>query len=167
MALLVAVGVSEDGFREVLSVEVAPGEQADGYRSFLKGLLERGLRGVRLVISDDHEAIKQAVQVELPQAAWQRYVVHFERNVLSNVPQAESKAVADDMKVIFQAARRETAEQLAATFSERHRVAYPKAVAVLARGLSGALTYTAFTSSHQMYTRATIGLERLFGEMKR
>lgn len=69
VALLVTVGVSEEGLREVLAVEVAPGERADGYRAFLKGLIERGLRGVRLVISDDHEAIREAVRIELPQAA--------------------------------------------------------------------------------------------------
>ena len=166
VALLVAVGVSEEGYREVLAVEVAPSERADGYRSFLQGLIERGLRGVRLVTSDDHEVIKQAVEVELPQAAWQRCVVHFERNILAHVPQADSKAVAADLKVIFQAARRETAETLAAAFAERYAQTYPKAVAVLKRGLQEALIYTAFPSSHQKYLRTTNGLERLFREVK-
>jgi transposase-like protein len=143
VALLVAIGVCEEGYREVLSVEIAPGERTDGYRSVLKGLLERGLRGVRLVTSDDHGAIKKAVEVELPQAAWQRCVVHFERNILAHVPQTEMKAVASDLKVIFQAARRETAESLASSFSARYGALYPKAVAVLASGLAEALTYTA------------------------
>lgn len=150
-----------------MAVEVAPGERTEGYRNFLKGLIERGLRGVRLVTSDDHEAIKEAVKVELPQAAWQRCVVHFERNILAHVPQTEMPAVASDLKVIFQAARRETAEQLAASFAERYREVYPKAVAVLSRGLPEALTYTAFPSSHHKYIRTTNGLERLFREVKR
>ena len=110
-ALLVAVGVSGEGYREVLSVEVAPGERTEGSRGLLKSLIERGLRGVRLVISDDDDSVKQVVQVELPQAAWQRSVVHFERNVLAHVPQSEMKAVASDLKVIFQVVRRETVEQ--------------------------------------------------------
>lgn len=167
VALLVAVGVSEEGYREVLSVEGAPGERTEGYRSLLKSLIERGLRGVRLVTSDDHDSIKQAVKIELPQAAWQRCVVHFERNVLTHVPQAAMKAVASDLKVIFQAARCETAEQLAVSFSERYQQAYPKAVSVLSRGLDEALTYTAFPSSHHKYIRTTNGLERLFREVKR
>jgi putative transposase len=167
VALLVAVGVAEDGFREVLAVEAAPGERHEAWRGLLQGLIERGLRGVHLVTSDDHESIKTAVQVELPQAAWQRCVVHFERNVLAQVPQAESKAVASDLKVIFQAARRETAEQLAAAFKARYRERYPKAVAVLERGLADALVYTAFPSSHHKYLRTTNGLERLFREVKR
>lgn len=167
VALLVAVGVSDDGYREVLAVEAAPGERTDGYRAFLQGLVERGLRGVRLVTSDDHEAIKTAVQVELPSAAWQRCVVHFERNILASVPQSEARAVAADLKVVFQAARRETAEKLAASFSERYAKSHPKAVSVLARGLAEALTYTAFPSGHHKYIRTTNGLERLFREVKR
>ena len=104
MALLVALGVSDSGYREVLAVESAGGEKTASYRNLLKGLLERGLSGVRLVISDDHEAIKQAVQVELPSAAWQRCVVHFERNILAHVPSADVAAVAGDLKLIFSGA---------------------------------------------------------------
>jgi transposase-like protein len=167
VALLVAVGVNDVGHREVLAVEAAAGERSETWRGLLKGLVGRGLRGVRLVVSDDHDAIKEAVKVELPGAAWQRCVVHFERNVLAHVPQAAAKAVAADLKVVFQAARRETAEALAASFAERYGAAYPKAVAVLERGLDEALTYTAFPSSHHRLIRTTNGLERVFAEVKR
>lgn len=167
MALLVAIGVADDGYREVLAVEAAPGERKAAWRELIKGLLDRGLRGVRLVISDDHESIKQAVKVELPGAQWQRCVVHFERNVLAHVPQTETKEVAGDLKTIFHASRRETAEALASSFFARYEQEHPKAVAVLQRGLSEALTYTAFPSSHHKYIRTTNGLERLFKEVKR
>jgi transposase-like protein len=167
VALLVAVGVKDEGFREVLAVEAATGERSETWRGLLQGLVERGLRGVRLVISDDHDAIKAAVKVELPGAAWQRCVVHFERNILAHIPQTEAKAVAADLKVIFQAARRETAETLAASFAERYGASYPKAVASLERGLDEALTYTAFPSSHHRLIRTTNGLERVFREVKR
>lgn len=168
VALLVAVGVSDEGYREVLAVEAAPGERGETWRGLLQGLVERGLTDVRLVVSDGHEAIQQAVDVELPGAAWQRCVVHFERNVLAHVPQIESRAVAADLKVVFQASRRETAEALAAGFAERYGTTYPKAVAVLSQGLASALTYyTAFPSSHHRLIRTTNGLERVFGEVKR
>jgi putative transposase len=85
LALLVAVGVNEEGYREVLVVEPAGGERKEAWRNLLKGLVERGLRGVRLVISDDHPSIRQAVMAELPGASWQRCVVHFMRNVLYEV----------------------------------------------------------------------------------
>ena len=125
VALLVAVGVTDEGFREVLAVEAAVGERTETWRGLLQGLNERGLRGVRLVISDDHDSIKSAVKVELPGAAWQRCVVHLQRNVLAHVPQTEAKAIAADLKVVFQAGRRETAETLAAAFSERYATLYP------------------------------------------
>jgi transposase-like protein len=84
------------------------------------------------------------VAVELPQARWQRCVVHFKRNVLAKVPQKETKGVAADLKAVFQAARRETAEGLAQGFTDRYRALYPKAVQCLEAGLADALTYTEF-----------------------
>lgn len=167
VALLVAVGVTDEGFREVLAVEAAVGERTETWRGLLQGLVERGLRGTRLVISDDHESIKSAVKVELPGAAWQRCVVHLQRNVLAHVPQAEAATVAADLKVVFQAGRRETAEGLAAAFSERYGTPYPKAVASLTRGLDEALTYSVFPSSHHRLIRTTNGVERVFLEVRR
>lgn len=119
------------------------------------------------MISDDADVIKTAVSIELPQAKWQRCVVHFERNVLAKVPQKEIRAVAADLKVIFHAARRETAEGLAQGFADRYRDRYPKAVRCLEAGLDDALAYTEFPSSHHRYIRPTNGLERLFREVKR
>ena len=107
MALLVCVGVDEEGFREVLAVEVAGSEKGAAYASMLRGLVDRGLSGVRLVVSDDHEGIKAAVAGELPGAGWQRCVVHFERNVLSHVPASEMSEVADDLKAVFKVRTRE------------------------------------------------------------
>ena len=160
----VAVGVNDQGFREVLAALGPPpasarrrtaGCFADGTSA--QGLVERGLRGVKLVISDDHEAIKSAVKVELPGAAWQRCVVHFERNILAHVPQTEVKAVAADLKVVFKAARRETAEGLAASFAERYEKLYPKAVASLTRGLDEALTPPAAAGGTRASRRHTTG----------
>ena len=107
LALLVALGISEDGYREVLAVESAAGERKEAYREMLKALLERGqgrirwIGGVQLVVSDDHDpksplvAIKFAVAAELPDARWQRCVVHFERNILAHVLAGNTKNVAD------------------------------------------------------------------------
>jgi len=110
LALLVAVGVNEKGYREVLAVEPAGGERKEAWRNLLKGLIERGLHGVRLAISDDHPSIRQAVVAELPGARWQRCVVHFERNVLAHVPQSERKVVAEDLREVFSVKRWGTAE---------------------------------------------------------
>jgi putative transposase len=167
MALLVCVGVDEEGFREVLAVEVAGSEKGVAYASLLRGLIDRGLSGVRLVVSDDHEGIKAAVSGELPGAQWQRCVVHFERNVLSSVPASEMSEVAEDLKAIFKVRREKTARALAEEFVELYGKRFPKAVAVFEAGIGDALTYLSFPGSHHAKLRTTNMLERLFKEVKR
>ena len=167
MALLVCVGVDEEGFREVLAVEVAGSEKGTAYASLLRGLVDRGLSGIRLVISDDHEGIKAAVAGELPGAQWQRCAVHFERNVLSRVPSTSMAEVAQDLKAIFKVRRQKTAEALAEEFVELYAKRFPKAVSVFEAGIRDALTYLSFPGSHHAKLRTTNMLERLFKEVKR
>ncbi len=167
MALLACVGVDEEGFREVLAVEVAGTEKGAAYASLLRGLLDRGLSGVRLVVSDDHEGIKAAVFGELPGVGWQRCVVHFERNVLSHVPASSTAEVAEDLKAIFKVRREKTAHALAEEFAELHGVRFPKAVSVFEAGIGDALTYLGYPGSHHARIRTTNMLERLFKEVKR
>jgi len=167
MALLACVGVDEEGFREVLAVEVAGSEKGVAYASLLRGLLDRGLRGVRLVVSDDHEGIKAAVAGELPGVGWQRCVVHFERNVLSHVPASSTAEVAQDLKAVFRVRRKKTARALAEEFVELHGKRFPKAVAVFEAGIGDALTYLGYPGSHHARLRTTNMLERLFEEVKR
>lgn len=167
MALLACVGVDEEGFREVLAVEVAGTEKDEAYASLLRGLLDRGLKGVRLVVSDDHEGIKAAVFGELPGAEWQRCVVHFERNVLSHVPASSMAEVTQDLKAIFKVGREKTALALAEEFVELYEKSYPKAVSVFEAGIEDALTYLSYPGSHYQRIRTTNMLERLFREVKR
>ena len=88
-------------------------EKGAAYASLVRDLIDRGLCGVRLVVSDDHEGIKAAVARELPGVEWQRCVVHFERNVLSHVPASEMGEVAEDLKAIFKVRRERTPRALA------------------------------------------------------
>jgi transposase-like protein len=167
LALLVAVGVNEQGYREVLAVEAAGGERKEAYRNLLKGLIERGLRGVELVISDDHESIKQAVRSELLGTSWQRCTVHFMRNVMSAVPATEMKEVAADLKEVFKVRRESSARRLAEEFIARYEKRYVRAVEVFKRGIDDALVYMRFPGSHHSFIRSTNGLERVFRELKR
>lgn len=167
MALLACVGVDEEGFREVLAIEVAGSEKGAAYVSLLRGLLDRGLSGVRLVVSDDHESIKAAVAGELPGVGWQRCVVHFERNVLSHVPASSMAEVAQDLKAVFKVRRRKTAEALAEEFVSLYGKSYPKAVAVFEAGIGDALSYLSYPGSHHARLHTTNMLERLFKEVKR
>jgi putative transposase len=167
MALLACVGVDEDGFREVLAVEVAGSEKGSAYASLLRGLMDRGLHGVRLVVSDDHEGIKAAVSGELPGVDWQRCVVHFERNVLAHVPASSMLEVAEDLKAIFKVRREKTAKALVEEFVELYAKRFPKAVSVFEVGIGDALSYLRYPGSHHARIRTTNMLERLFKEVKR
>jgi putative transposase len=154
MALLACVGVDEEGFREVLAVEVAGMEKAAAYASLLRGLIDRGLKGVHLVVSDDHEGIKSAVAGELAGAEWQRCAVHFQRNVLSHVPASSMAEVAQDLYAIFKVSREKTARALAEEFVELYGKSYPKAVAVFEAGIEDALTYLIATQA--LTTRGSV-----------
>jgi putative transposase len=167
MALLAAVGVNEDGFREVLAVEVAGQEKSAAYASLLRGLLDRGLSGVRLVVSDDHEGIKAAVSSELPGTEWQRCVVHFQRNVLAHVPAQAMAEVAEDLSAIFKVRREKTALALAEEFVELHHKRFPKAISIFEAGIGDALVYLRYPGSHHARIRSTNMLERLVKEVKR
>jgi putative transposase len=167
MALLACVGVDEEGFREVLAVEAAGSEKSAAYASLLRGLLDRGLRRVRLVVSNYHEGIKAAGAGELPWVDWQRCVVHFERNVHSHVPVTSTGEVAEDLKAIFKVRPEKTAWALAEEFVELYRGRFPKAVAVFEAGIDDALSYLSYPGSHHARPRTTNMLERLFEEVKR
>jgi putative transposase len=167
MALLACVGVNEEGYREVLAMEVAASEKGAAYASLLRGLIDRGLKEVRLVVSDDHEGIKAAVFGELPGAEWQRCIVHFERNVLAHVPASSVGEVAEDLKAIFKVRREKTARSLAEEFVELYGERFPKAVSVFEAGVSDALAYLSYPGSHHARLRTTNMLERLFKEIKR
>jgi len=163
MALLACVEVDEEGFREVLAVEVAGSEKGVAYASLLRDLIDRGLSGVRLVVSDDHEGIKAAVAGELSGAQWQRCVVHFERNVLSRWPASEMSEVVEDLKAIFKVRREKTARALAEEFVELYGERFPKAVSVFEAGIGDALTHLYYPGSHHAKLRTTNMLEHVQG----
>ena len=168
--MLACVGVDEEGFREVLAVEVAGSEEGAAYAWVLRGLLDRGLHGVRLVVSYDHEGIKAAVFGELRGVEWQRCTVHsYERNVLAHVPASSMAEVAEDLSAIFKVRRQKTARALAEEFVELYDAKrLPKAVAVFEAGIGDALTYLSYPGNHHARIRTTNMLEqRLFQEVKR
>jgi putative transposase len=167
MTLLAAVGVDEEGFREVLGVEVAGSEKGAAYTSLLRDLIDRSLSGVRLAVSDDHEGIKAAVAGELPGAEWQRCTVHFQRNVLSHVPSSSMSEVAEDLSAIFKVSRHKMAEALAEEFVSLYEKSYPKAVSIFKAGIWDALSYLSYPGTHHARIRSTNMLERLFKEVKR
>ncbi len=117
MATVVAVGVTSDGWRQVLGVDVGPSEDQAFWTAFLRSLVRRGLKGVVLVISDAHEGLKAATAKVLHGASWQRCRVHFMRNLLSTVPRSASGTVAAIVRTIF------AQPDHASAMAQLHRVA--------------------------------------------
>ena len=167
MAVVVAYGVRADGVREVLGVDVGLSEDVVCWRAFLQGLVARGLRGVKLVISDAHPGLKQAVKEVCLGAAWQRCRVHFMRNVLARVPKQAQAMVAATVRTIFEQATRAAAETQLLLVIESLQARFPQVVQLLLEAEAEILTFYDFPAEHRRQIYSTNPLERLNKELKR
>jgi len=166
---LIAYGVNLEGKRELLAIEIGTEESGTSWGNLLGGLVRRGLDGVLLVISDDHEGIKLAVKDHLPEVLHQRCVVHLMRNVASYVPNRKGlrERVLGQVSAIFKSEKLEQARELLAKFKERWTRELPEAVNCLADGFAAATRFFAFPSEHHAKLRTSNNLERLNREIKR
>ncbi len=168
VAVLVAIGVNADGFREILGVMEGAKEDAASWRAFLRHLKERGLAGVRLVISDKCLGLVEALGECLPEALWQRCVVHWYRNVMRVVPTGKVREVLALLKAIHAQEDRPAAlakaEQVVAKL-EAMRLA--KAAEVVRAGAAETLAYMSFPREHWVRIRTNNPLERLNLEINR
>jgi putative transposase len=165
--VLVVSGVRDDGFREVLAVEVADTESEATYHELFRSLKARGLREVKLVVCDDHQGLKSAVERHFQGASWQRCQVHYARNLLGMVGHARRKELAEGLRGVFAAPGREVALGLASGLAARWRQSHPKVAEHLEEHIEECLTCLAFPESHRRRIRTTNGLERLNQEIKR
>jgi putative transposase len=166
VAVIVAVGVNGDGRREVLGLEVGASEAEPFWTSFLRSLMRRGLRGVKLVISDAHEGLKAAASKVL-RATWQRCRVHFMRNVLAPVPKGQRRVVSALIGTIFAQETPEAAHAQWRTVADQLRDRYPKVAALLDAAEHEVLAFMGFPKEHRAKLHSTNPLERLNGEIKR
>ena len=168
VAVLVAIGVNADGFREILGVAEGAKEDTESWRAFLRQLKERGLRGVRLVISDKCLGLVEALGEFYPEAAWQRCVVHFYRNVMRVVPTGKVREVLALLKAVHAQEDREAArvkaEQVVAKL-EGMRLG--KAAELVRASVAETLAYMSFPREHWVRIRTNNPLERLNREIKR
>ena len=167
MAVVIAIGVRESGEREILAVDVGASEDEAFWKAFLRRLVSRGLKGVKLVISDAHEGLKGAVAAVLAGTAWQRCRVHFMRNVLTHVRKADNSMVAAAIRTIFAQPDQEAARQQLTEVVAVMKPRWPKAAEVLANGEEEVLTYMTFPVEHWTRIYSTNPLERLNREVKR
>jgi len=166
-ATVVAIGVTRDGERQILGVDVGASEDRGFWTAFLRGLVKRGLAGVRLVISDAHEGLKQAISTVLSGATWQRCRVHFMRNLLATVPHAMREPIAAIVRTIF------AQPDYTTSMAQLHKVAdglrprLPQAAALLEDAAEDILAHKHFPEEHRRQLHSTNPLERLNKEIKR
>jgi putative transposase len=166
--VLIVSGVRDDGMREILGVEVADTESEATYHDLFRSLKRRGLSGVQLVISDDHEGLKAAIARHFQGASHQRCQVHYARNLLGMVGYARRKELASDLRAIFAAPSRKQALTIASSVAERWRQKGNEKVAEhIEEHIEECLSCLAFPESHRRRIRTTNGLERLNQEIKR
>ena len=183
-ALLIACAVSEEGEREVIGVEVAESESTKSWQSFFVSLLQRGLMGVELIISDAHLGLQAAIQSTFIGASWQRCRVHFMREALKLVKHAQKKEIAAKMRSAFEAqpkiedGERLTEDELGerrfiSVFREfkdlsgRLESSHPKLAHFIDEGVEDVLTYLQFPEAHHRKIHSTNLIERLNREIKR
>ncbi len=168
VAVLVAIGVGEDGYRDILGVAEGCKEDKAGWSSFLAYLKKRGLQSPELIISDKCLGLIESLAEYYPEAHWQRCMVHFYRNVFSVVPKAKVKQVAAMLKAIHAQEDRQAAEEKAdAVVAKLKALKLPAAAELVREGIGETLTYYAFPDKHHRQIRTNNPLERIMREIRR
>jgi len=167
-ALLIAIGITAEGQRTVLGVSVSLSEAEVHWREFLGSLQQRGLHGVRLIVSDDHDGLKAALRARLAGVPWQRCQFHLAQNMLAYVPPSLSQEEASrDLRAVFNAPSRAEADRLLAMMVKNYETAAPKLADWLEVNVPEGLTVFAFPLEHRRRLRTNNLLERLNREIKR
>ena len=166
VAVIVAVGVNSDGRREVLGMDIGPSEAETFWTEFLRKLARRGLRGVRLVVSDAHEGIKASVAKVLT-ATWQRCRVHFMRNALAHAGKSGRRVVSAFVATAFAQEDPASASRQWRTVADQLRPKLPKLATLMDDAEADVLAYMGFPAQHRAKLHSTNPLERLNGEIKR
>jgi putative transposase len=168
VAVLVAIGVNADGMRAILGVEEGKKEDKDSWLNFMRRLKERGLRGVRLLISDKCLGLVESLGDVFPEAAWQRCIVHFYRNVLSHVPQGKMADVSAMLKAVHAQEDRAAAKEKSAHVASKLRdLRLAAAAQLFEASIDETLAYMDFPREHWRRIRTNNPMERLNREIRR
>lgn len=167
VSALIATGVNADGHREILGVDVVTTEDGAGWLAFIRSLKARGLRGVRLVISDAHEGLKSAIAAELSGASWQRCRAHFLRNLLTRVRKASADLVATLVRSIFAQPDKASIYAQFERVVDELSVHFPEASSMLAESRDEILAFATFPKEHWRQIWSNNPQERLNKEIRR
>src|SRR5690349_3246903 len=166
-AIVIAIGVTASGEREVLGLDVGPSESGAFWLAFLRSLVTRGLTGVRLVVSDAHSGLKMAIESILQGAVWQRCRVHFVRDALALVPKHAQQMVAATIRTVFVQPDAASARTTWRAVGDSFRSRFPRLTSMLAEAEDDVLAYANFPSAHWHQVWSNNPLERLNKEVKR
>jgi transposase-like protein len=165
--VLIVCGVRDDGIREVLDATIADTESAAAYNDLFASLRERGLYGVKLVVSDAHAGLKAAIKRYFHGAAWQRCQVHFTRDAANKVSYKNRKELSDDISAIFRETTRDEALKRAAEAADKWREIAPRVASMLDEDIEECLSALAFPEEHRKRIRTNNAQERLNKEIRR
>ncbi|WP_298273107.1 IS256 family transposase [uncultured Bradyrhizobium sp.] len=166
VAAIIAVAVTTEGKREIVGLHIGPSEAEPFWSTFLRDLVRRGLKGVKLVISDAHEGLKAAI-TRVVGATWQRCRVHFMRNALAHVPKGQNTMVAAAIRQVFLQPDHAAATQTWRHVADQLRARWPKLGACMDNAEHDVLAYMTFPEQHRTKLHSTNPLERLNKEVKR
>ena len=168
VSLLVASAVNSEGYREILGIIEGAKEDKSGWSGFLRHLVDRGLSGVQLIISDACRGLVESIADYLPDARWQRCMVHFYRNVFSHVPSTKVREISHMLKAIHAQESRQAAQEKAATVVEDlRRQKLGKAAELIETHIDETLSYYSFPDCHWLKIRTNNPLERIMKEIRR
>jgi transposase-like protein len=167
LAVVIAIGVNASGQREVLGLDVGPSEDGAFWTQFLRSLVARGLRGVKLVTSDAHEGLKGAIAAVLQGASWDRCRTHFMRNALALVPKSAQQMVAATIRTVFVQPDPTSAREQWRRVADSFRARFPRLAELLDEAEADVLAYLAFPPEHWRQVWSNNPLERLNREVKR
>ena len=164
---MIAIGVNEDGYREVLDIDIMNEESYPSYLSFFDALKERGISKVNLVISDGHKGIKRAASESFVGSSWQHCSVHFKRNLMKIVPKKSLNEVFDYLDDILKADSTAKAHSLANSMIAAYEDKSPKLVEYLTNNLGDVMSFISFPEKHHRKIHSTNLVERFNKEVKR
>jgi transposase-like protein len=167
VAAIIAVAANTDGKREIIGLSIGDSEASVFWTDFLRSLEKRGLKGVKLVVSDAHEGLKAAIQKVLNGSTWQRCRVHTTRNLLARVPKAQQSRLAALLREAFTAPNAEKAHAAWRAVADAARDTHPKLAEAMDEAENDVLAYMDFPAAHRAKLHSTNGLERLNKEVKR
>lgn len=165
--LLIAVGINEQGYREIIGFQVSNTESESSWGEFFLSLKERGLKDVHLITSDNHKGLVNAVRRHFQGATWQRCQTHFSRNMLDNAPKALQSEIKEDLRKLYEAVDLDSARKVKDQIIDKYETKAPKAATLLDDAFDDITAVLAIPLKYRKRLRTTNGVERLNQEVRR